>query len=253
MHKSNIWWDNIVLSSFTDQDWLNNFRISRQAFLYLCDKLSSRLQRQDIVMRCCISVQKHVAITLWCLVTPAKYRTVGHVFGVSRSSVRENVHETYLVIVIVLLKTYIKFPTGDNIDNVVREFKAKWGVPLGFGIIDETYIPVSVPSENYTDYYNRKGWYSMIIQGLVDASYCFLDLCVGWPGSVYDARVFVCSSLYKKITDNQFIPDKTKSIGSVDVPLYMIGDSAYPLQSWLISLLLIAVMLQHSNTHTITE
>ena len=152
-------------------------------------------------MRCCISVQKHVAITLWCLATPAEYQTVGHLFGVSRSSVCEIVHETCSAIVSVLLKTYIKFPTGDNIDNVVREFKGKWGVPQCFGAIDGTHIPVSVPTKNHTDYYNLKGWYSMLIQGLVDASYCFLHICVGWPGSVHDARVFVHSSLYK-ITDN---------------------------------------------------
>ena len=67
----------------------------------------------------------------------------------------------------------------------------------------------------------------------MDASYCFLDICVRWPGSVYDARAFVYPSLHKKITDNQLTPDKTERIGSVDVPLYMIDDSAYPLQSWL--------------------
>ena len=184
-------------------------------------------------MRLCISVQKRVAITLWCLATPAKYRTVGHLFGVSRSSVCEIVHETCSAIVTILLKTYIKFPTGSNIDNVVREFKAKWGVPQCFGAIDGTHIPVSVPSENHTDYYNRKGWYSMPIQGLVDANYCFLDICVGWPGSVHDARVFVHSSLYKRITENHLIPNKTEQISSIDVPLYMIGDSAYPMQSWL--------------------
>ena len=46
-----------------------------------------------------------------------------------------------------------------------------------FWAINGTHIPVSVPSENHTDYYNRKGWYSMIVQGLVDASYCFMDIC----------------------------------------------------------------------------
>ena len=130
-----------------------------------------RLQRQDTAMRCCISVQKRVAITLWCLATPAEYRTVGHLFRVSRSSVYEIVHETCLAIVSVLLKTYIKFPIGDSINNVVREFKAKWGAPHYFKAIDGTHIPVSVPSENHTDYYNHKCRYSMLIQGLVDASY----------------------------------------------------------------------------------
>ena len=104
-------------------------------------------------------------------------------------------------------------------------------VPQSFGSINGTHKPVAVLSENHTDYYNRKGWYSMIIQGLVDDSYCFLDICVGWTGSVHDARVFVQPSLHKKIRDNQLIPDKTERISSVDVPLYMIGDSAYPLQS----------------------
>ena len=52
----------------------------------------------------------------------------------------------------------------------------------------------------------------MLIQGLVDANYCFLDICVGWPGSVHDARVFVHSSLYKKITENQLIPDKLSKL-----------------------------------------
>ena len=74
-------------------------------------------------MRCCISVQKGVAITtLWCLATPAEYQTVWHLLGVSRSSVCEIVHETCSAIVSVLLKPYIKFPTGDNIDYVVKEF-----------------------------------------------------------------------------------------------------------------------------------
>ena len=126
----------------------------------------------------CISVQKRVGITLWCLATPAEYQTVGHLFGVSRSSVCEIVHEICSAIVSVLLKSYIKFPTADNIDNVVREFKAKWGVPQCFGAIDGTRIPVSVPNENHTDYYNHKGWYSMLIQGLVDANYCIVDICV---------------------------------------------------------------------------
>ena len=32
----------------------------------------------------------------------------------------------------------------------------------------------------------------MILQGVVDANYLFLDiLCVGWAGSVHDARVFL--------------------------------------------------------------
>ena len=80
------------------------------------------------------------------------------------------------------MKEYIKFPSGDALDHVVDEFKSKWGVPQCFGAVDGCHVPICAPSEQHTDYYNRKGWYSMIIQGLVDANYQFLDVCIGWPG-----------------------------------------------------------------------
>ena len=74
-----------------------------------------------------------------------------------------------------------------------------------------------------------------MIQGLVDANYCFLDVCVGWPGSVHDARVLANSSLYNEIEHNHILPDRTMTISGVDVPLYIIGDSAYlyPFKTWL--------------------
>ena len=64
------------------------------------------------------------------------------------------------------------------------------------------HILICAPELNHTDYYNRKGWYSMIVQAIVDHEYLFRDICVGWPGSVHNARVFVNSSIYKKITED---------------------------------------------------
>ena len=128
---------------------------------------------------------------------------------------------------------YIKFPSGDDFDRVADEFKTKWGVPQCIGAVDGCHIPICAPNEQHTDYYNRKGWYSMIVEGLVDVHYCFLNVCIGWPGSVHDARVFGHSNLYKKITHGHLVPNKSISISGVHVPLYMIGDSVYLMQSWL--------------------
>ena len=62
----------------------------------------------------------------------------------------------------------------------------------------------------------------MLIQGLADANYCFLDICMGWPGSVH-ARVFSHSDLYSKITRGQLLPDKPELISGINVPLFMMG------------------------------
>ena len=58
----------------------------------------------------------------------------------------------------------------------------------------------------------------MILQGVVDANYCFLEVCIGWAGSVHDSRVFTHSNLYKKITEEELLPSKPLQVNGVDIP-----------------------------------
>ena len=74
----------------------------------------------------------------------------------------------------------------------------------------------------------------MLIQAIVNHNYLFTDVNIGWPGSVHDARVLVHSNFYKQAVAGDVLPaSKTKLIGGVQVPPYIIGDAAYPLKSWL--------------------
>ena len=139
------------------------------------------------MIRKCLSVERRVAVTLWCLATLTEYHTIAHLFGIARSTVCEIVHKTCCSVVDVLLKEYIKFPTGNCLTSVVDEFKTKWGVPQCVGSIDGCHVLISAPNHLHTNYYNRKGWYSLLIQRVVDANYRFLDVCIGWPGSVHNA------------------------------------------------------------------
>lgn len=86
---------------------------------------------------------------------------------------------------------------------------------------------------NHTDYYNRKGWYSILVQAVIDHDYLFRDLCVGWPGSIHDARVLANSTLFKKVTSGEVLQDEEVQIQGQTLRTYLIGDSAYPLLPWL--------------------
>ena len=119
-----------------------------------------------------------MAITLWCLATCSEYRTLAHLFGLARCTVCVIVHDTCRVIVSTLQKLFIKFPAGDERKEVVNWFKATWGMIQCVGSIDGCHIPVMPPASNHTDYYNRKGWYSIILQAVVDHKYIFRDICV---------------------------------------------------------------------------
>lgn len=167
-----------MLQTFTEQDWIENFRLSRSTFHMLCEKLKPFLKRQDTQLRQCICVEHRVAITLWTLATCSEYRTIGHLFGVARSTVCVIVHETCKVIVDVLLDECIQFPRGPDLIRVVEGFKTNFNMIQCAGAIDGSHIPVSPPLMNHTDYYNRKGWYSVIVQAVVDDRYLFRDICV---------------------------------------------------------------------------
>ena len=72
------------------------------------------------------------------------------------------------------------------------------GFPQVADAIDGTHIPIIRPDESASDYYNRKGYYSVIMQAMVDFHGLFMDAYIGWPGQVHDAREFVNSYLYHK-------------------------------------------------------
>ena len=135
-------------------------------------------------MRPATFVEKRVAITLS---TNADYRTVGHRFGVSTASVCKIRCEVCQAIVRVLLRKYIHIPTNAALSSVLSSFARK-GFPQCAGAIDGCHIPIEATQQCLPDYHNRKGWHSIILQGVVDHACCFIDINVGWPGrgaSVY--------------------------------------------------------------------
>ena len=107
----------------------------------------------------------------------------------------------------ILLPKYIRFPSSDGLTEVVDGFKHKWGFPQCAGAVDGTHIPILSPQEFPSDYYNRKGWHSILMQGTVNHLGLFMDVYIGWPGRVHDARVFANSTLYRKGQDGKLLPN----------------------------------------------
>ena len=141
--------------------------------------------------------------------------------------------EVCTAIVTTLLPKYITFPSDDGLKAVVDGFRHKWGFPQCAGVVDGTHIPILSPKEYPADYYNRKGWHSILMQGTVNHLGLFVDVYIGWPGRVHDARVFANSTLYSKGQNGELLPNWTEFIGGKDVPLVILGDPAYPLLSWM--------------------
>ena len=103
--------------------------MSQETFLYLCSELRESVERNDTIMRKAIPVEQRVAITLWFLSTNADYRTIGYLFGVSKSTVCIVTKQACAAIVKNLLPKYVRFLREEGLREVVDGFKHKLGFP----------------------------------------------------------------------------------------------------------------------------
>nr|XP_054602405.1 uncharacterized protein LOC129164868 [Nothobranchius furzeri] len=164
----------------------------------------------------------------------SEYRIIGLLFGVSTTSVCRCVQDFCKAVCKILLAEVIAFPTLKKLQEMADYFETRWGVPQCVGAIDGSHIPIIAPQGFHTDYFNRKGWHSIILQGIVDGRGMFWNVNSGQPGSLHDIRVVRLSTFWDLVAHGQLHPTSTKNIEGVNVGFYVLGDSAYPLQNWLL-------------------
>eukprot|EP00735_Rhodelphis_limneticus_P011516 TRINITY_DN4626_c0_g1::TRINITY_DN4626_c0_g1_i1::g.19620::m.19620 TRINITY_DN4626_c0_g1::TRINITY_DN4626_c0_g1_i1::g.19620 ORF type:complete len:254 (+),score=-16.77,sp/Q9M2U3/ALPL_ARATH/31.40/2e-12,DDE_Tnp_4/PF13359.1/2.2e-26,DDE_Tnp_1/PF01609.16/6.7e-05,DDE_Tnp_1/PF01609.16/26,Plant_tran/PF04827.9/0.00011,DDE_Tnp_1_2/PF13586.1/0.0045 TRINITY_DN4626_c0_g1_i1:600-1361(+) len=88
------------------------------------------------------------------------------------------------------------------------------------GIVDGKHVytkrPWGITAEQAIGFIGRKMRSCILMQAVVDLKFRFLDVLVGWPGSVHDSRMYKNSKLFLHRT--HLFSDGT----------YIIGDSGYP-------------------------
>lgn len=133
------------------------------------------------------------------------------------------------------LLAYFFFPMSINdVREHIDAFEEIANFLQVFGLIDWTHIPIKGPSKDREDYYNRKRFYSVVTQAVVDANGKCLDVSVGCPGSIHDARVYRYSELFERIERGEILTQPSRRIGGYNTPPLLLGDSAYPLSKKLL-------------------
>ena len=83
------------------------------------------------------------------------------------------------------------------------------------------------------EYHNFKNFYSIVLMGMVDSKYRFIWASCGYPGKCHDSIIIQSTFLGEKLKQGDTIRQIAKSVDGVDVPPLILGDSAFPFQSWL--------------------
>lgn len=232
--RSSDWWERVVLDEFQPNDWLENFRMSKETFFHVCNKLKPMVSRRNTHLRPALPLEKRVAVAFWRLATNVEYRTISHLFGIGRSTVCKCVREVCHAIVTLLKPLYLSLPSNDGFEMTAQRFVRKWNFPQCVGVIDSCHIPISAPPQYHRDFLNGKGWHSVVLQGVVDDTGKFWDVCTGSSGSSLDAKILRNSDLWTTATERRLFPDCSKNIIGTPVNYLLIGSSSYPLQEWLL-------------------
>ncbi|CAB5201949.1 unnamed protein product [Rhizophagus irregularis] len=128
-----------------------------------------------------------------------------------------------MIAIFSLKHELVNWPTGELRKLVHLGFNKIGGFNNVIGAIDGTHIILeNAPLKQPEIYWNYKKKYSIQCQAIVNHCGIFTDYEIGWPGSVHDAKVYRNSFFYQNVST---------LIEGWD---YLLGDSAYPLSSFLI-------------------
>ncbi len=109
---------------------------------------------------------------------------------------------------------YITLPNDCDKGVISAVFYRLCGIRAIIGAIDGCHIKIQRPAIRGGDYLNRKGFYSLLLQGIVDDQGRFLDIFTGVPGKVHDSRMLRAST---------FFENWQQKMGTS----YLLGDTAY--------------------------
>ncbi|XP_024875157.1 putative nuclease HARBI1 isoform X2 [Temnothorax curvispinosus] len=188
-----------IVRNYIARDFLMHFRLSR-AVAY---ELINQFEVSDIFIEISnhagnlkITAEKHILCYLWFVGhESASYRDVADRFGVTISCLHTIITRVTQFIM-TLAPNVIRYPTAVEKEESATYFLQEKGFPGVIGAIDGSHIRIDKPMEDPDSYINRKSYFSIHMQGTVNHKMKFIDVFIGYPGSVHDARVLKNSTIY---------------------------------------------------------
>ncbi|XP_029964615.1 putative nuclease HARBI1 [Salarias fasciatus] len=165
-------------------------------------------------------------VFLFWLASGTSYRVVARAFDIPRSTVCDVAHRVADQI-LSIRRRLISFPPAEELEDISTGFQQLGGCASFqrvVGAIDGCHVRITPPAEHAECYLNRKLFHSVQFQAVTDHQGRFLDIFVGYPGSVHDSRVLRNSPIYME----QLYPP---------AGFVLLGDGGYPCLSRPITIL----------------
>ena len=211
----------------------NFLRMPPDMFDELLTRVGPRITKQHTFYRDPLHPGLKLALTLRHLASGNTYSSMKFSWRVPHNTQSLIVREVCQAIIDEYVGEVVVCPTdADGWRAVADNFYQRWNFPHTCGAIDGKHIACRCPPKSGSQYFNYKGFYSIVLLALVDADYKFLWADVGGAGSASDAQIYNHSELKECVEDGSIgfpepepLPNDTEN-----VPYFFVGDDAFALR-----------------------
>lgn len=161
--------------------------------------------------------------------TGSYQRMIGrsHDISMSQQSLSRAIKAVTNAIVNIFGDVWVQFPSTDIQKNSIKQkFMQTRHFPGVIGVVDGTHIEIIRPSEEEHAYLNRKGYHSKNVQIICDSDLRILNINASYGGSTHDAYIWR-HSVARQALETSF--------NNGDRNSWLLGDSGYPLEPWLLT------------------
>lgn len=209
-----------------EAEFRKRYRLSKDLVQNLIQEITPHMQVGQRNRK--ISILCRVMASLRFFAQGSYQRSVGNEIDVSMAQQTfSKVLSEVCTAIEAIAHRWIKFPITANEKNTVKmEFMETFGFPGTIGCIDCTHVAIIAPLEDEHLYLNRKGYHSKNVQIICDSRLNILNVNARYGGATHDAFIWRNSAVKRHLEDNYRAGDRNS---------WLIGDSGYPLEPWLMT------------------
>ena len=169
----------------------HNFtHLSPQMFLDWVERLMPKLRKEDTWYRNSLEFGLNVAITHQHLAKEDNYKSLMYIFYVPHNTISILVRGVCQAIWDEYGDEVVSSPTtAEGWKEIVASYSSQWNFHHVLGAFDGKHIRIRCPANGASQFYNYKGYHSIVLLALFDGNYRFMWVRVGAPGAAADAQL----------------------------------------------------------------
>ncbi|CAH1966693.1 unnamed protein product [Acanthoscelides obtectus] len=167
-------------------------------FWYILNGIRPYIEKQSN-FRKCISPKERLSVTVRFLSTGMAFRSLAFSYRIAHNTIAGIIYETCDVIWECFSEKHMPFPTAELLEKSAKDYEQLWNFPNCVASIDGKHVRIKCPKKTGSKHFYYKGFFSVVLQAMVNAQYKFLSVDVGAYGRQSDSGVFSESNLFQHI------------------------------------------------------